>query len=157
MRERQFIASGLVLAVTIVLAIAKAGPFGGTIPVPTGTTGLLDQLLRERFTLGLVRLGLIALALFIILSVPALMIAGRWLKGFGKEGLTADDAQDAGNTIEEMQVQIEELTEQKDLFAQRAKEAEGLLLAMAESYAQTVAFVVAEAAVSSGEEVAEDA
>jgi hypothetical protein len=119
-RERQWIVTGLVLAGLLVLAITKSGPFSWEPPPFNEDDGFFEALLAERYTLGLVRLGLMALGLFIVLSVPALIVAGRWLKGFSKEGLTADEAINVNQTIVDLEKQVRDLTAERDTLAEAA-------------------------------------
>jgi hypothetical protein len=98
-----------------VLALAAYGgwwPFDESL-TPAGSyrdPSIWQYLLSDPTTLGFVRLGIIALALFIIASVPALIIAGRWMKGLGTGGISADDAASARVSIEELQGRIRVLT-----------------------------------------------
>lgn len=124
MRTRQSIVAVVILVWVIVAADRRWWPFDEDIPVVTGDDTFFELLLRERYTLGFVRLSLAALALFVVLSVPALIVAGRWLKGFGREGLTADDAAEAGRTIEDLDKQVSDLTAERDGFAADAAAAE---------------------------------
>jgi hypothetical protein len=71
----------------------------------------------------MVRLALVLLALFAVLSVPALVLAGRWAKGFGTSGLTADDAVDANRTIDGLKAQIETLTRERNEARKALREA----------------------------------
>src|SRR6266498_902179 len=83
----------VVIAVVVTLALMHKWPFVAGLDASTYDHPTLWQLLlADRFTLGLVRLALVALGLYVIISIPALAAASRWVKGFGKEGLTADDA-----------------------------------------------------------------
>jgi hypothetical protein len=74
------------------------------------------------------------LALFAVLSVPALVLAGRWAKGFGTSGLTADDAVDANRTIDGFKAQVEILTRERNearkALREAITEAEGLAAAL---------------------------
>jgi len=72
-------------------------------------------LLADRIMVGFAHLAIIALVVYIVISVPALAIAGRWLKGFGTS-LTSDDVvtQDADSSIKTLQAKIRELTEELD-------------------------------------------
>lgn len=124
MRTRQSIVAVVILVWVIVVANRRWWPFDEDIPVVTGDDTFFELLLRERYTLGLVRLALAALALFVVLSVPALIVAGRWLKGFGREGLAADDAAETGETIEDLEKQMSDLTAERDGFAADAAAAE---------------------------------
>ena len=131
LRVYQWIAAGLALAVVVILALNRSGPFSWDPPAPTKDAGFFEELLGERYTLGLVRIGLIMLALFIILSVPALIVAGRWLKGISKEGLTVDDAIAAEENIADLQRQLKEVTEERDTVAELATDLQVRLSAVA--------------------------
>ena len=76
----------------ILLAAGRAWPFDAS--PPREHASLWQLLLADRLTLGFVRLALVAVALFVVASVPALIMGGRWLKTFGTSGLTADEAVD---------------------------------------------------------------
>lgn len=127
LRARQWLVAAVVLAIVASLAVAKAGPFSWEPPVTTQRTGFFEALLGERYTLGLVRVALIALGVFVVLSVPALVVAGRWLKGFSKEGLTADDAEAADDTIADLRSQLVEVTRERDKLAEVAIEKQAQL------------------------------
>jgi hypothetical protein len=66
--------------------------------------------LSDRTTLGFVRLAVVALALFVIASVPALVLAGRWLKGLSAGGISADDAEDASEVIGQLRGEVTRLS-----------------------------------------------
>lgn len=111
MKGRQLIVAVLIGAGLIYLAQGKHWPFVAAYssedyPHPT----LWQLLLTDRYTLGLVRLSLVAAGVFIVVSIPALMIAGRWVKGFGKDGLTVDDAQAAADAVGELKKKLENVT-----------------------------------------------
>lgn len=75
---------------------------------------LWNLILSDRWTLGFVRLAVLLLAVYAIASVVALITAGRWIKGFGTAGLSADD------DIAPVAAARSELMEAKDL-AERIK------------------------------------
>jgi len=78
----------------------------------------------------------VSLGLYLAVSVPALVVAGRWLKGFGKEGLTADDAEEATQTIDGLRAQLDAVTKERDEALQAARRAKELALAIAEPAGQ---------------------
>ena len=80
-------------------------------------------MLSDDTTLGFVRLGLVLLTVFVVASVPALIIGGRWLKGFGTTGLTADDAADASHALEEAKAKLDDTTKQLEELKQQRDEA----------------------------------
>jgi hypothetical protein len=58
---------------------------------------------------GFIRLALVAIVLYLIASVPALAVAGRWVKGFGASGLATDDAQATDRSLKALQQQVTDL------------------------------------------------
>lgn len=120
-RTRQQIGAAIVLVATVAFAVWRIWPFDAK-PIPFGSDPSLWQLiLSDRITLGFLRLALIALGAFVATSVVALAIAGRWLKGFGTDGLTADDADKAESSIADLEEQVEELTDERDEALEEAK------------------------------------
>jgi hypothetical protein len=71
--------------------------------------------------------------------VPALVVAGRWLKGFGTSGLTADEAQGAREKVSEVRDELQATTRKLDAataqVARLTKERDELA-AVAEAEAQ---------------------
>ena len=83
------------VAVSILLAAVRGWPFGASPPRMAETKPSLWQLLlTDRVTLGFVRLALVLASVFVVASVPALIVGARWLRGFGPSGLSADDGAD---------------------------------------------------------------
>jgi hypothetical protein len=88
------------VAVSILLSAVRGWPFGASPPRLAATKPSLWQLLlADRVTLGFVRLGLVLASVFVVASVPALIVGGRWLRGIGTSGLSADDGADANVTL----------------------------------------------------------
>lgn len=131
-------------ALTVLVAVGIDAAWGGwpfqSHPKPLGAykdPTVWQLLLSDRLTVGFVRLAFIGLVLYIVVSVPALVVAGRWLKGFGTSGLTADDAHDAAKTISRLQTeldlttrkleavnaQVAQLTEQRDALREAVRQA----------------------------------
>lgn len=71
-------------------------------------------MLSDHVTLGFVRLGIALLALFVVASVPALIVGGRWIKAFGTGGLTADDAATANAELENAKKKLDDLARELD-------------------------------------------
>ncbi|HYZ75946.1 MAG TPA: hypothetical protein VE596_01105 [Gaiellaceae bacterium] len=70
------------MAVSILLAAVRGSPFGASASRVAETKPSLWQLLlTDRVTLGFVRLGLVLASVFVVASVPALIVGGRWLRG----------------------------------------------------------------------------
>jgi peptidoglycan hydrolase CwlO-like protein len=66
-------------------------------------------LFGDRLMVGFIRLALVAIVLYLIASVPALAVAGRWVKGFGASGLATDDAQATDRSLKLLQQQVTDL------------------------------------------------
>lgn len=86
-----------------------------------------DYLLADRVTVGFVRLGIVALAAFVIVSVPALLVAGRWLKALGTGGLTADEATETSSRIDVLEEKLDRATEKVDEVTKERDEARKLV------------------------------
>lgn len=110
-------------------AIWNHWPFRSGLPTGDKHPTLWQFLLGDRFTLGLVRLGLVALGIYVVVSVPALISASRWLKGFGKDGLAADDPV----VIGDLQKEVRRLTAQVDKVGKERDEALQLNARLVES------------------------
>lgn len=65
------------------------------------------MMFADRVTLGLIRLAVLGIAGFIVVSVPALVLAGRWLKAFGTQSIAADAAEDADKALEKQQTELQ--------------------------------------------------
>lgn len=87
---------------------------------------LWDFVLSDRVTVGFVRLGLVLLAGYVIVSVPALVIAGRWLRALGTGGITADRASETSERIERLERQLDRSTAKLDEVTQEREEAKRL-------------------------------
>jgi hypothetical protein len=109
--QRQLQAGAAVLAVcaSVALAAASVWPFDTKPPALQPKPSLWQLLLSDRATLGFARFALIALMLFVIASVPALLVARRWLKAFGTSGLSADDAAQVDATVERLNDEVSTL------------------------------------------------
>jgi hypothetical protein len=64
-----------------------------------------------------------------VASVPALIVEGRWLKGFGASGLTADDSADATAALVDSRSEFERV--RKELEAVKKERDEALAAASA--------------------------
>jgi hypothetical protein len=87
----------LVVAVLVGIAILIRRDWWPVDAQPQAVTtikkpSLSQYILSDRYTFGFARLVLVALGFYVIVRIPALILAGRWLKGFGRGGLMADDA-----------------------------------------------------------------
>jgi hypothetical protein len=124
MRRKQWLAAALILAATVGLAATRAWPFNSS-PGPLPNKPSLAQLfLADRLTLGFVRLAIVLLTLFVIASVPALVVAGRWIKGFGTTGLPVDDAGEASEGIASLKEQVVALKAERDGYKNAAAQSE---------------------------------
>jgi hypothetical protein len=91
-RNLQLRVAGLALVVLVVLAeIGSTWPFESRPAVieTFRNPSVWQFLFSDRTVLGFARLAIAAASLFVILSVLALGVAGRWMSGF--RGLTVDE------------------------------------------------------------------
>ena len=114
------IAGALLVVLGAILWATRVWPFNATIPVLPARPSLAQIVLYDRITLGLVRFGIVFAAAYIAWSVPALVVAGRWLRGFG--GVSVDDAKKAAKTIRDQTETINQLRKERDeAFSERDK------------------------------------
>lgn len=106
---RPYVAVFLALAFLGFLARYKVWPFGtaATLPQQGQDASVFEVLLTDRLMIGFIRAGIVSVVCYVVVSVPALIISRRWMKGLSTAGLTADDADSANETIEELQEQLE--------------------------------------------------
>lgn len=128
LRALQLLAAVVTVVAAVVVAIADWWPFDATelTPLPADPT-LWQLMLSDDITLGFVRLGLVLLALFVIASVPALIVGGRWIKGFGTTGLTADDAAAVEKKLETVAKPLDDVGKELDKVKQQRDDAIRLL------------------------------
>jgi hypothetical protein len=118
----------VLVAASILLAALRGWPFGASPPRLAETKPSLWQLLlADRVTLGFVRLAIVLASVFVVASVPALIVGGRWLRGFGAGGVTADDAADGTAAVGQLRTEVRAL--HAELYAAR-KEHETALTAL---------------------------
>jgi hypothetical protein len=120
-----FAAAAVVLA--ILLVMQSAWPFDAARPKLPARPSLWQLLLSDQLTLGFVRLAFVMLAVFVIASVPALVVGGRWLKSFGAGGLIADDAADLCGALEATQRDLERKTRRLEAVTKERDEAVALV------------------------------
>ena len=82
-RRRQRVAAGAFVILAVVLWATSTPPFSGPVPRLPAHPSFWQIVLADRTTVGLVRMALIMLGLFLLASVPALIVAGRWINTFG--------------------------------------------------------------------------
>jgi hypothetical protein len=81
-----------------------------------------QYLFSERFTLGYVRLAIVFASLFLVASVTALAVSGRWMSGFG--GLSVDEKESAEDHISALEEQLTETQAKLVEELQKRQEAE---------------------------------
>ncbi len=114
-RVLQELAAAATLIAAFVIAWEGKWVFAETLPVTRTDPTFAQQVLSDRTTIGFVRFGLVLLALYVIASVPALVVGGRWLKGFSTSGVTADDAlSDSAVVIGDLKSKVKKLQSQRD-------------------------------------------
>jgi hypothetical protein len=68
---------------------------------------------EERTTLGVIRLAIVAAAIYVVVSVPALIAGRRWLNRIGPTGVAVDDA-NSEQTISELREDLRRMTAERD-------------------------------------------
>ena len=111
-RLLQHLGACAAVAAAVVAAWQEWWPFDASPEVLSSydKPSVWQFLFSDRLTLGFARLGLAALVMYLAASVPALIVGGRWLRGFGTSGVTADDAVEARETLEDLENEVERLT-----------------------------------------------
>lgn len=110
-RERAVAATFVLLTVTLFLAglwvfAAKSRPMPGA--------SLWQALLSDRFTLGLMRMLIAVLALYVLASIVVLALRGRWMRAISTSGLEAETASDAEDAIASLEGEVESLRKDSD-------------------------------------------
>jgi len=126
-RAVQLASAAAAVVLGILLAAGSAWPFDASRAKLPARPSLWQLLLSDHVTLGFVRLAFVMLAVFVIASVPALVIGGRWLKGFGAGGLIADDAADLRNELYETKRKLDRTTRDLEAVTKERDEAVALL------------------------------
>jgi hypothetical protein len=122
-RRLEWVVAGLAVAGAVVLALPPTHwPFQAA--AAGRDTSLWQLLLTDRVTLGFVRLSVVLVSLFVIASVAALFTAGRWLRGIGSAGVSADDRgmDEAVAEIARLNERVRQLTEERDTLIDAAQE-----------------------------------
>ena len=125
-RHVQFLAAGSGVVVSILLAATSVWPFDTTPPPLEPKPSLSQLLLSDRAILGFARLALVALMLFVIASIPALLVAGRWLRAFGTSGISADEVAQTSGAVAELENQAGTLAAQVDRLTRERDDAREL-------------------------------
>ena len=130
LKERQLAVAAAGILVSLALIYSDRWPFHRLHNHPNGRapTSFTGAILNDRITLGYLRLGIVAFAAFVFVSVPALVVAGRWAKGIGTSGITVDEAEEAKESLKELQAeidtirgQLDRVTDQRDSFQRIAQ------------------------------------
>jgi hypothetical protein len=115
-RVLQEVAALATLIAAFVIGWEGKWVFAKTLPVTKKNPTFAQQIFSDRATIGFVRFAIVMLALYVIASVPALVVGGRWLrKGLSTTGATADDAiVDGAVVIADLQGKVKKLQSQRD-------------------------------------------
>jgi hypothetical protein len=118
-RRGEYWAALAVVTIAAVVAILRWWP----VPATAGTGSWIEILLADRVIVGVLRLVIVLGAFYFIGSIPALVVGGRWVKGFGTGGIVADETRkDATNALEGARRQVAALQMRNvDLALERAE------------------------------------
>jgi len=106
-RTVQLASAVAAVSVALFLAVQSAWPFDASRPKLPERPSLWQLLLADHLTLGFGRLAFVMLAIFVIASVPALVVGGRWMKSFGTGGFVADDVADLRRVLDETKRELD--------------------------------------------------
>ena len=126
-RVVQLVSATAAVVLVILLVAQSAWPFDASRPKLPARPSLWQLLLSDQLTLGFVRLAFVMLAVFVIVSVPALVVGGRWLKSFGAGGLIADDAADLRGALEATRRDLKRKTRRLEAVTKARDEAVALV------------------------------
>jgi hypothetical protein len=116
------VAAAATLIAAFVIAWQEKWVFAKTLPVTRkGNPSFTQQIFSDRATIGFTRFAVVLLALYVIAAVPALVVGGRWLRGFNPRPRTADDAADGAIVIAELKSELRKVQAERDLARALAK------------------------------------
>ena len=75
------------------------------------------QPFSDRATLGFIRAALVMLAIYVIGSLAALLVSGRWIRSIGRGGLETDPARSIEERIAELEKEAKIANERRDELA----------------------------------------
>lgn len=110
----QFLAAAVAVGGLILLAHCRIWPFGTSPPDLGKNPSIFEVLLFDRLMIGFIRAGLVGVVIYVVISIPALVVDRRWMKGLSTAGLTADEARKGDQSIEELQATLRETQEELD-------------------------------------------
>jgi hypothetical protein len=97
--------------------------FAKTLPVTKKNPTFAQQIFSDRATIGFVRFAIVVLALYVIASVPALVVGGRWLFGSRTRRAVADDViADGAVVIADLTNKVRKLQSERDAAQSLADE-----------------------------------
>jgi ABC-type multidrug transport system fused ATPase/permease subunit len=114
-RTWQFLGALSASALTFAAAWRGWWPFDAS-PPPTqhfAHPTIWQYLFSDRKVLGFARLIVFVLAIYLVASVPALVIGRRWMRAFGTAGIRADE-RERDAVIRDFRTEAGELTEKLD-------------------------------------------
>ena len=123
----QLVSAVAAVVTAILLALASAWPFDVSRPKLPPSPSLWQLLLSDHVTLGFVRLAFVMLAVFVIASIPALVSAGRWLKGFGAGGFIADDIADLRGVLDQTKRELDRTTREFETVRKQRDDARAVI------------------------------
>jgi hypothetical protein len=119
------------VAAIVVMAAWHLAVFDEPPLHPASPPGVWDYFLGNRLVLGSVRLLLIGISVFLLASLVALGVAGRWASGLGKDGLRMDEIHDTEQRIKELEMTIDDLNRQIDNLREQKNSAYELAVRLA--------------------------
>lgn len=73
-----------------------------------------ELIVADRWTLGFLRLAIVALGFFAAASAAALIASGRWIKALSTAGFESDDPREVDERFEQLVARAREFKEERD-------------------------------------------
>jgi hypothetical protein len=108
---------GYLAAIAIIVTTSICATVGVWLfhpPATSSGSSVWRLIVSERWTLGFVRLAIVALALYAASSVAALIATGRWIRTLSTAGFESDAPSDADKQLEALEARLRDMENQRD-------------------------------------------
>lgn len=107
---RAHAAAVAIVGIAVGCAVAKVWVFGNG---RNSAKSVWTLIISDRWTLGFLRVAIVALGLYAAASVAALIASGRWIMALSTTGFEADDPQ-AVDRLASLEARTRELRQERD-------------------------------------------
>ena len=99
--------------VAAAISCAAAGIWVFRIESPPGSS-VWSAIVSDRWTMGFVRVAIVAFGLYAAASIAALIATGRWIRAMSTMGFESDDPRIVDERFERLQARLRGAEEQRD-------------------------------------------